>query len=187
MEIRCLGGQSFLIEGKEASVLTAPVEAKARADIVLSPKLLPSENGYPLPKEGEPFLIPGPGEYEIKGVKIRGFVANKTPFYLIQMEKISIAFLNGLTRALSDEEINKLGLVDILLTPTAGGGDFGPGKAAEMITQLEPKIIIPIASDKVSLETFLKELGEEPKHEKTLEVSREKLPEELEVMVIGSM
>lgn len=176
MEVKYLGGQSFLIKGREATVLTAPFKAKkVVADVVLS--------STPLSR-GESFLVPGPGEYEIKGVKVQGLSDGGGTLYLLEMERVFVGFLGGLTQPLSDEELSGLGVVDILIIPTSAGENLGPAKLAGIVTQLEPRIVIPIKTDGTSLGTFLKELGEEPKHEKMLRVSKEKLPEELEVVVM---
>ena len=123
----------------------------------------------------EPFVIKGPGEYEIKDVFIKGF-ASKTNYdskedklntiYYVRLEGMNILFLGSLNdKELPHDAKEAIEEVDILFIPIGDDGVLDPNIAAKLATTLEPKIIIPMHYDlsgsKNALSTFLKEYGSE--------------------------
>ena len=156
---------------------------------------------------GSPFVIDSPGEYEVGGVKVGGvfsFHDNKegkergvNTIYVIKMEDITIAHLGDLGQAqLTEEQIDFLGEVDILMIPVGGNYTIDAETAVEIINQIEPKIVIPMhyltpkmtKDEQVNLsgvDEFLKAIGKPdttaiPK----LLVSSGKLPVEQTVVVL---
>jgi len=118
------------------------------------------------------FLISGPGEYDIKGVYIKGIqtaTKEKEPaiIYTIEDEEIKICHLGKLGQEeLSSEQIEKIGEVDILMVPIGGGEALNAKEAIKIMAQIEPKITIPMYYQIPKLKTklsglneFLKELG----------------------------
>jgi L-ascorbate metabolism protein UlaG (beta-lactamase superfamily) len=144
---------------------------------------------------GEPYLIDVPGEYEIKGAMVVGvesFHDNKEGsehganiIYRLEIDGIAIAHLGDLGHKLSDEELEKLGVIDILMVPVGGGDALDARGAVEVVNQIEPRIVIPMhyktADSKApvdGIEKFIKELGVEPKHEEKLKIAKKELPQE---------
>lgn len=176
MYIAHLGRFCFKLKGKKATLVTDPYErndgqlmTKTKADIVtLSGQEKPSLNRL----VGKPFVIQGPGEYEIRGVSIFGLPFGETTAYLYRWDELKIAYLASLNGKLTEKQIEELGEIDIFLVP-------GLKKALTMIEQLEPKILIPINSSP----EFLVEIGEKGlKPQKNLNVVKSTLPEEREVI-----
>ena len=106
--------------------------------------------------------ITAPGEYEIKETFIYGVPAANT-LYLIEDDNMSIAFLGALESGLTNEQLEKLEGADILLLPV---GTLSKEQRAVVVSQLEPRVIIPylfkqarVKKELEPLETFLKELG----------------------------
>jgi L-ascorbate metabolism protein UlaG (beta-lactamase superfamily) len=124
--------------------------------------------------EKAPFVISGPGEYEIKGITIKGF-SSKTKYggkerintvYSINLENMNLCFLGALGEVeLPKEIIEGIGNVDILFVPIGGDGVLDAAKADKISVEIEPKIIIPMhygeVGEKDALKKFLKESGEE--------------------------
>ena len=128
-------------------------------------------------ERASPFLIQGPGEYEIKEVFIEGIPAfhdalagkerGKTTIYTIEIEGMKICHLGDLgQKELSDEQSEQIGNVDILMIPIGGIYTISAKEAAKIISQIEPKIVIPmhyqIPKLKIKLEgldKFLKTMG----------------------------
>jgi hypothetical protein len=145
---------------------------------------------------GEPYLIDLPGEFEVKGVFVYGINAPlkreekgkavKNLIFRIEAEDMQIAHLGALDRPLTDEELQKLNNVDILMIPVGGGRVMDAKTAAQVISQVEPRIIIPMTHDLPSVkedlagvETFCKEMGACRKEEANkFKISRKKLPQE---------
>ena len=146
------------------------------SDIVLITTNHPDLNGSETAtrKDQEPFVIDGPGEYEVKDFFIRGFVS-KTEYggkekintiYTLRVDGINIAFLGALSeKELSPEVKEDLGESDILFVPIGGDGVLDAGEAYNLSVKIEPKIIIPIhygeVGEKDALKAFLKEGGQE--------------------------
>lgn len=127
--------------------------------------------------KGEPFSIEGPGEYEIKNVFVKGISSfhddqmgkerGVNTIYIIEAEHIKFCHLGDLgQKQLTDEQVDAIGMVDILMIPVGGNYTIGAGEATKVIGQLSPKIVIPMhyALPKLSVkldgvETFLKAMG----------------------------
>jgi L-ascorbate metabolism protein UlaG (beta-lactamase superfamily) len=146
---------------------------------------------------GNPFLISGPGEYEIKDIFMQGIEAfhdkskgkerGKTTLYTILGEEMTICHLGDLGQSeLTNEQIEQIGEVDILMVPVGGVFTISAKEAAKLISQLEPKIVIPmhykIPKLKIKLEKldkFLRTMGiKKPEVLKTLSCKKKDLPVE---------
>lgn len=211
MEISYLGHSSFLIKGKEVSIVTDPFDPqsvgfdfpKIAAEIVTVSHNHDDHN-YMAGVGGEPFVINGPGEYEVKGVRVFGTDSDhdgkggkergKNTLYLIEFEDLAIVHLGDLGRKLTSEEIEELKNVDILMIPTGGTFTVNPEQAAEVVTQLEPQLIIPmhyqtpglkLAKKLEPVEKFLEQMGVEgAEPQRKIKITQGSLPEETEVVVL---
>ncbi|MFH1661519.1 MAG: MBL fold metallo-hydrolase, partial [Candidatus Falkowbacteria bacterium] len=144
------------------------------------------------------------GEYEIKGVSIEGVESfhdeksgserGKNVIYRIDIDNISVAHLGDLGHTLDSKQLEKLEGTDILLIPVGGKGyTVDAKKAVEVITQVEPRIVIPmhykLKDSKIDLDSvdkFVKELGIQPTHEEKLKISKKDLPaEDMELVVLS--
>lgn len=211
MEITWYGHSCFrLTERGVASVVTDPFNSasigysplKLKADIVTVSHDAPGHN-HTKSVKGTSHVITGPGEYEIGGVFITAVQTNgnnkngngerRNTLYVFDYNGIKIAHLGDLKRVLSQKEIDPLGAVNVALVPVGSGGGLNAAKAAEVISLLEPNIVIPMhyATKDVnmkldSLEKFLKEMGlgkSEP--EESIKVTKSGLPNETRVVVLN--
>ena len=153
---------------------------------------------------GKPFIIDGPGEYEIKDVFIKGIPAfhdeaegkerGGVVMYKIEAEDIKLAHLSDLgQRELTDSQLEALGEVDALILPVGSSHSLDAKGAANIISQIEPRLVIPmhykIPKLKIALEPvskFLKTMGAEgAKPEKKLKLTPKTLPaEETKIIVL---
>jgi len=151
---------------------------------------------------GNPFIIDTAGEYETKGVFVEGVEAwhdaaegkerGKNIIYRIEMEDISITHLGDLGHILDTKQLEKLEGTDILLIPVGGKYTINAAKAVEVISQIEPRIVIPmhykvpgLKIDLDGVEKFIKELGLKPRQEEKLKILKKDLPQEdMELVVL---
>ncbi len=183
MVITYQGGEFFKVQFGDVTLALNPISkdsklksSKFGADVALVSLNHTDFNGVDQVTFGErnPFVVSGPGEYEIRGVFIKGFLSQSNyggkPFintiYSISLENMNMCFLGALgTTDVSAEIKEALGEIDILFLPIGGEGVLTASEANKLATNLEPKIIIPMhfdaVGDKKALPTFLKEAGSE--------------------------
>ena len=181
-EIRWYGHNCFRIRAREATVIFDPVGkltgyamAKQTADVVLVSHEHPGHNNLTAVKP-DFRVINGPGEYEIHDVFVngirtwhdgeRGAERGKNTAYLLHAEGMAFCHLGDVGHALSDEQLEVLNACDVLMVPVGGGSVISVEQAAEMVGQLEPKVVIPMQyataigdTSLGSLEPFCKALG----------------------------
>ncbi|MEK7200931.1 MAG: MBL fold metallo-hydrolase [Patescibacteria group bacterium] len=179
MIISYQGAQSFRVQFGDTVLAFDPISKKSQfkannfgADIALISVNNQDMNGVDQVSRGDKqaFIINGSGEYEIRGVFIKGLpsVSNYgnegkiNTIYTVNLENINLCFLGALGSAEIPSE-TKAGIddVDILFVPIGGNGILNPTEAYKFAVSLEPSIIIPMNYDEKSLKAFLKEGGEE--------------------------
>lgn len=209
MEITWYGHSCFrLAERGLATVVTDPYDhrvagyepLKLKADIVTISHDAPGHN-FVSGVKGKPYLITGPGEYEVGGVFITGVQTNghlrkdeepHNTLYVFDFEGVTVAHLGDLRRVPSQAEVEALGDVHVALVPVGGGGGLNAAKAMEMISLLEPGIVIPMhygtpaSSLNLSpVSKFLKDMGlGEVEAQPSLKVTRGALPDETRVVLL---
>lgn len=210
MEIVWYGHSCFrFIERSMAAVVTDPFDnevvgyepLKLRADIVTVSHDVPGHNFVSAVK-GTTHKLNGPGEFEIGGVFITGVQTDanskkgaerpRNTLFLFDFDGLTIAHLGDLSQVPSQSEVEALGTVNVAIVPVGGGSGLNAAKAAEVISLLEPNIVIPmhyaVNNDRIMLDPlskFLKEMGI-PSHETvpSLKVTRSGLPDETKVIVL---
>ena len=210
MEITWYGHSCFrMVERGLASLVTDPYDhrqvgyeaLKLKADILTISHDSPGHNFQEAVKGG-PFLITGPGEFEIGGVFISGVQTNghakksnelRNTMYLIDYNGISVLHMGDMDRVPTQAEVEALGPVHIALVPVGAGGSLNAAKAAEVISLLEPNVVIPmhyhIPATTAALEPlskFFKEMGiTDAQTQTTFKVtSTGSLPDETQVVVL---
>jgi L-ascorbate metabolism protein UlaG (beta-lactamase superfamily) len=197
MIITYLGGEFVKVQFGDTTLAFNPVSkdsslktAKFGADIVLSSLNHPDMNGVDQVSFGDKkaFAVTGPGEFEIKGVFIKGLASGSNydgekrinTIFTVALEGMNICFLGAINDAeLPKEAEEAIDGVDILFVPIGGNGVLDPAKAYKLAVSIGPKIIIPIhygdIGGKDSLKAFLKEAGENPKPEAKLTLKKKDL------------
>ena len=182
MEISWLGHSCFKLKGRKATVITDPYSpdlgyslGKPTANIITVSHQHPG-HAYTEGIGGNPRAVNAPGEYEISGVlvigiatfhdKDRGKIRGKNTVYLIEIDEVSICHLGDLGHVLTAEQVEELGNIDVLLLPVGGSSTINAPVAAEIVRQLEPKVVVPMHYKTEALNRelepvarFLKEIG----------------------------
>jgi L-ascorbate metabolism protein UlaG (beta-lactamase superfamily) len=207
MIINYLGGESVKVQFGDTILAFNPVSkdsalktSKFGADIVLISLNHPDFNGIDQVTFGEkkPFVVSGPGEYEVKGVFVKGLASESgydgekriNTIYSITLEGMNICFLGAVnTDQLPKDADEAIDDVDILFVPIGGDGVLSAATAYKLAVSIGPKIIIPIhygdLGGKDALKAFLKEAGESPKPEAKLTLKKKDLEgKEADVVVL---
>ena len=155
--------------------------------------------------KGEPFIILGPGEYEVKEIFIKGIPSfhddkegmekGKNTIYLIEAEGIKFCHLGDFgQKQLTDEQLEKIDGVDVLMIPVGGEYTISSTEAQKIISQIEPKIVIPMhyAIPKLNVKLdevakFLKTMGKDstvPQDKLTVKASAMPKDGAMEIIVL---
>jgi L-ascorbate metabolism protein UlaG (beta-lactamase superfamily) len=210
MEITWYGHSCFrLTERNFATVVTDPFNNKTagydalklKAEIVTISHDAPGHNNSDAVK-GVSHVLTGAGEFEIGGVFITAVQTDgggkkakdrvRNTLYVFDYDGITVAHLGDLQSVPTQSEVEALGTVNVALIPVGGGSSLNAAKAAEVISLLEPNLVIPMhystPASKVSLDSlnkFLKEMGlSKPQTQASLKVTRSGLPDETHVIVL---
>ena len=193
MIITYYGGEFFKVQFGDITLAFNPISrdsslksSRFGADIVFISTNHKDFNGIDQVTHGEkkPFIINGPGEYEVKGVFIKGLPSKSglgmNTIYSISLENMNICFLGALNNPELDAESEEaLDGIDILFVPIGGEEVLDPVKAYKLAISLEAKIIIPMhygdMGMKDALKVFLKEAGENPISESKLTLKKKDL------------
>jgi len=208
MEIKWLGHSCFRIKSKTTTIITDPYSAdfgynlgKVAADIVTESHQHPGHNNA-AGVGGIPRIVKGPGEYEISEVIIIGIAAyhdakkgeirGKNTVYLMELDDVSICHLGDIGHQLTDDEVEELGAVDVLMLPVGGKSTIDATTAAEIVRQLDPRIVIPMhyqtpdyKGNLAPVDDFLKEIGQKDvSPQPKLAITRSNLPPTTQVVVL---
>jgi L-ascorbate metabolism protein UlaG (beta-lactamase superfamily) len=150
---------------------------------------------------GNPRVVQGPGEYEISDVLITGVASyhdsergnqlGRNTIYVIHMDDIVICHLGDLGHILQEEQLEEVADADVLLIPISGQHTINAAQAAEVISQVEPRIVVPMhfappeGEPPHPLDTFCREMGVEAAHSQPkLTIARTTLPAETQVTIL---
>jgi len=211
MDITWYGHSCFRLNEKgRATVITDPFDEslgyplpKLKAEIVTISHEAPGHSNAELVK-GTNRIIASPGEFEIGGVFIIGVAmhnqtavpAKPNVAYLFDYEGLTVVHLGDLDHVPTQADIEALGNVDIALVPVGGGGALNSTQAAEVISLIEPSIVIPMhyqaeETELFSLtldpvDRFLREMGvSHVQREDIFKVSASGLPETTQIVVLN--
>ena len=211
MEITWLGHSCFRLRSRESFVVTDPCAkstgytiGRPTASVVTVSHDQPGHNNIAA-VAGSPRVIQGPGEFEISGVLITGIRTyhddeqgerlGKNVAYVLELDDVRVCHLGDLGHVPTAEQVEDLSGVDILLTPVGGGSTISASAAAETVSLLGPKLVIPMhyqtpaekQKDLEPLDRFLKEMGATSALEERqpkLSVTKTTLPQETKVQVL---
>jgi L-ascorbate metabolism protein UlaG (beta-lactamase superfamily) len=207
MEITWLGHCCFRIRAKEATVVTDPCDkasgyalGRPTADLV-TVSIDDSAHNYVSGVAGDPRVINGPGEFEIAGASVVGVAtyrdrektaSGRNVAYVIELEDLRICHLGGVGHVPTSDQVEEIGNVDILMVPVGGGDSLDAPPAAETVSLIEPKLVIPmhfktdVEKGKLDpIDRFLKEMGAKSTetHAK-IAVTRSSLPEATQLLIL---
>ena len=209
MDIHWFGHACFRIRDKGVTAVTDPypeelgyVRPRVRADVVT---VSHAHEGHSSVKgfRGSPRVLDSPGEYEIGGVFVTGVPTfhdskdgkelGQNVTFLFDFDGLTVCHLGDLGHVLTQEQVEALDGVNVLLVPAGGISTITPARAAEVVSLLEPNIVIPMhyktaaTSRKLgSVSRFLKAMGVDGlEPQESLRITTSSLPEETRVVVLN--
>lgn len=208
MEIDWFGHACFRLRGRDGTVIADPYGkdiglsfARPRGDIVTISHAHPGHS-FAAGVKGDPKIIDGPGEYEVKNIFVTGVPTahdkkggkerGANTIYVFDLDGLTICHLGDLGHVPTQPQIEALGNVNVLIVPVGGVSTIHAGEAAEIVSMLEPQIVIPMhfahADLKFKLDSpakFFKEMGiKAPDAVSSLKVTKDNLPNETQVVLL---
>ncbi|MGB2731922.1 MAG: MBL fold metallo-hydrolase [Microgenomates group bacterium] len=213
MQLKYLGHSSFLIKSKDAKVVTDPFDPKAvglkfpkqEADIVTMSHGHADHN-HSAGVSAEALVVDWPGEYEKMGVRITGYSTfhdkekgaqrGENIIYKIEADDISILHCGDLGHTLTDDLVEEIGDVDILLIPVGGHYTINSAEALSVVHKIEPAIVIPMhynhegldqkaVGELTGLDEFIKVYGSAPAETlDVLNMKKDDVPEETKLILL---
>lgn len=209
MNVTWYGNRCVRIEAKDGTVLIDPFDPKEvglRGPVIKDDLVLLSayqQSSSVLERITDDTLaIRGPGEYEKKGIAVRGIQAFQDSqdgrelglctLFVVHGEEMSLCHLGALGQEkLTSEQLEAIGDPDILIIPVGGQSALDPKAAAVLATQIEPKIVVPVqfalpnaSYDAQPVEKFIKELGLPVERVDVLRMSKKQLPTDQTKLII---
>jgi L-ascorbate metabolism protein UlaG (beta-lactamase superfamily) len=208
MDIVWYGRACFRLSDRGVVIITDPPSddlgyerPRIRADVVTISHEHPGHNNR-VGFRGGPHFFDGPGEYEVKEVFITGIEmyhdarngANRgrNTVFLFDFDGLTVCHLGDLGHVPTQQQVEELNEADVLLVPVGGLHTIDASKATEVISLIEPRIVIPMhyktPLEKAKLDPldkFFKEMGLAPiPAQPEFKITKSSLPEETEVVVL---
>lgn len=172
------GGACIRASAGDTTVVFAPISKASKnfkptnfgADVAFIPLNHPDMNGAEEAARGDkqPFVVFGPGEYEVKEITASGFATTANneddlinTVYSIKFDGLNVLYLGALATTALPAELLETDAPDVLILPVGGNKMLSPADAQKLAVKLEAKIVIPILYDDKSLKQFLKEASAE--------------------------
>ncbi|MER2599975.1 MAG: MBL fold metallo-hydrolase [Caldilineales bacterium] len=208
MEINWYGHACFRLKDRNLAVVCDPYDKtigltlpKLKADLVTLSHAAPGHSYAEGVKEWRK-VFTGPGEYEVDSVFITGVAsthgknaeghADPNTIFIFEFPEMTVAHLGDLGHVLTQAQVEAMPNIDVLLVPVGGRYTLDAAMAAEVISIIEPRIVIPMhyrmegtPEHLDPLERFLKEMGlPTPEPVSTLRITKAQLPEETQIVVM---
>lgn len=180
-DIEYKGGNGVVVATKKTTLVVDPkLSLVGLKDLSVKDTVeLATEARFMVEDPAARLILEGPGEYEVGDFSIRGVAAQRhidtekdeklATIYRVEVGDTRIALLGNIAPTLSDDQLEALGVVDILIVPVGGSGYTLDATSAAAVTRhIDPKVVIPVhyADSALSyevpqddVETFSKELG----------------------------
>jgi L-ascorbate metabolism protein UlaG (beta-lactamase superfamily) len=207
VDLTWLGHACFRLRGRDVTVLTDPPDPKSGHTIAKTPAdivtMSHDHEGHASLRSvgGEPVVLRGPGEYEVREALItglasfhdeeRGAARGRNTVFVVRLDGVAVCHLGDLGHAMDEKELETLGDVDVLRVPFTGPDvNLTAAKAADVVHQFEPKVVVPMSFESAGKKSdvysrFLQEMGvREVAPVPKLSVTRSTLPSETQVVVL---
>ena len=206
MEVTWYGRACFRLRGRDATVITDPCPPSTgfvagRHDVdLLTISHDHSDHAYTRSITAG-LTLTRPGEYEFRDLLVTGVKTyhdgqagrerGENVVFAVEIDGIHVCHLGDLGHLLTDEQLGELGPIDVLLVPVGGQTTLTPAEAAEVVAQLNPKLVVPMhfaadggSTDLLSPEKFFHEMAVEPIRQPKANVTPSSLPDETQVVLL---
>jgi L-ascorbate metabolism protein UlaG (beta-lactamase superfamily) len=170
MELTYHGLSCVRLRGRDMTVFVDPPQSQLPGLARSAATLVVRTEGATDPerlraREGHVQEVSGPGEFEVRGVSVFGMPAGDVTVMRVEVDDVRVVSAGRLRRMLTEDEIDALGHVDVLVVPVGGGDALGAVEATKLVNALEPSIVVPArfratgGGEYEPVDKFAKEMG----------------------------
>lgn len=181
MDIEYKGGNCIVLSAKKNTIVVDPKisDLKLKDQGANATVQLLTQPAFEAPHGDDTLVISGPGEYEVANMSVRGVAARahmdtpdegkRATMYTVKTEDVSVAIAGHIYPEVSEDQLEALGVIDVLIVPVGGGGyTLDAAGAVDLVRKVGPKMVIPThyadgsttyPVPQAELELFVKELG----------------------------
>lgn len=181
MDIEYKGGNCVILNVKKNTLAIDPKlsDIKLKDQGANATVQLLTQPGFEAPHGENTLVLSGPGEYEVANMSIRGVAARahmdteedgkKATMYSVATDDVTVAIVGHVHPDISEDQLEELGVVDVLVVPVGGGGyTLDAAGAVDVVRKIGPKIVIPThyadsattyEVPQADVDAFVKELG----------------------------
>lgn len=208
-DIKWLGHASFLLRAESGiALITDPYDASIGYEVnypaadIVTVSHGHRDHGHPELVQGNPQVVRKPGEHQVQGIDITGIATfhderggkqrGHNVVYRITMDGVTICHLGDLGHPLTEEQLQALGDVDVLMVPVGGVYTIDAAQAADLVRQMQPRIVLPmhyktpaLAFALAPVDDFFRAMGlPKPAPQPQLTVRQDALPAEMQVVLL---
>jgi L-ascorbate metabolism protein UlaG (beta-lactamase superfamily) len=173
-DIEYKGGNTVIITSKKTQLVVDPkLSLVGLKDLGVKDGIeVATEERFATNDPNAKLHIEGPGEYEIGDIAVKGIRATRhidtsadepiSTMYRVEVGDVKIAVLGNIAPKLNEDQLEEIGIVDILIVPVGGNGyTLDSVNAATIARQIEPKVVIPVhyADSSLKYEVSQDDLG----------------------------
>ena len=205
MDITWYGHACFRLKGRQGTVITDPYDKslgltlpKTKADIVTISHTHPHHSAIDGVKGDDLHTVDRPGEYEIRDIFVTGLDMRPdgadayNNVFVIVVDDVTCCHLGDINHVPNRQQVDDMGNIDVLLIPVGGHQSLNATQASEVISLIEPYIVVPmhyqlpeLTIELDPLEKFLKEMGvSQNEPVETLKITPSSLPEETQIVTM---
>jgi L-ascorbate metabolism protein UlaG (beta-lactamase superfamily) len=146
LEITWLGESALLLKGRDTRVLVDPAYQPGKASSNGSFEIVVSSAGgeNQLRPEQGPQVVARQGEYELRGVSVRGVATASGTVFVTEVDEVAVCDFGELSAALDVEVIDALGTIDVLAVSVQQGSATKARELTSLVSQLQPAVLIPV-------------------------------------------
>jgi hypothetical protein len=173
MDITFSNQNSIKLAGKNATIAINP-EKETKADLML----FSDPEGF----QGDFKAFYGPGEYEVLGCMVDGIeITPENTCYSVVIDDMHVTYAINMTETFSDAQLDRMGGVDILIISVK---DDKSELMNKIITQVEPRILMPMLQNEGELAKIKAEFGKDVEPTDKFKVAKKDLPTDSQQLVI---
>ena len=166
MRVKYCGNSCFVYRTNKTKLITNPKDEGVKVNLKrVSPDIVVLSHKGDIQKD-KYYLITSPGEYEVKDIFVYGYLSDvnkedveQADIYMFDLEDIHLCIIDKAVKKVRERVLDEIGIVNVLFISLAENAGMKLTKVSELVSKIEPQIIVPMDYTNKALKDFAKVLG----------------------------